>query len=95
MDKRSRFDLSQRIVGEHSLPGYGPVSLVNRPVRTRMPGGVGAGGEIPPASALVSASNQRGESPLQADALRPVTDSNCVAARRGGEQQEVNDQSVG
>jgi hypothetical protein len=25
----------------------------------------------------------------------PVTKSNCVAVRRGGEQQEVNDQSVG
>ncbi len=24
----------------------------------------------------------------------PVTESNCVAARRGGEQLEVNDQSV-
>jgi hypothetical protein len=27
--------------------------------------------------------------------LQPVTDCNCAAARRGGEQQEVNDQSVG
>ncbi len=42
-----------------------------------------------------SARNQRGESPLQAYVLRPVTESNCVAKRRGGEQQEVNDQSVG
>jgi hypothetical protein len=38
---------------------------------------------------------QRGESPLRANALRPVANSNCVAARRGGEQQEANDQSVG
>jgi len=38
---------------------------------------------------------QRGESPLRASALRPVAKSNCVAARRGGEQQEANDQSVG
>ncbi len=52
MDKRSGFDLSQRVVGEHSHPGTGPVSLVNRPVRIRMPGGVGAGGEIPPATRL-------------------------------------------
>jgi len=37
-------------VGEHSLPGYGPVISVNRLVRTRMPGGVGAGGENPPAT---------------------------------------------
>ncbi len=29
------------------LPGYGPVIFVNRPVRTRTPGGVGAGGEPP------------------------------------------------
>ena len=34
------------------LPGYGPVIFVNRPVRTRMPGGVGAGGEKPPATRL-------------------------------------------
>ena len=46
-------------------------------------------------SAPASVLNQRGASPLQAYALRPVTDCNCVAARRGGEQQEVNDQSVG
>ena len=46
-------------------------------------------------SAPASVRGQRGGSPLQAYALRPVTDCNCVAARRGGEQQEVNDQSVG
>ena len=46
-------------------------------------------------SAPVSVFGQGGESPLQARALRPVTDCNCVAARRGGKQQEVNDQSVG
>ena len=38
---------------------------------------------------------QRGESPLQAYALRPEVECNCVAARRGGEQQETSDQSVG
>ena len=42
-----------------------------------------------------SAHSQRGASPLQVNALRPVTDCNCDAAMRGGEQQEVNDQSVG
>jgi len=47
------------------------------------------------ASAPESASSQRGESPLQVNALRPVTECNCDAAMRGGEQQEVNDQSVG
>ncbi|WP_211318007.1 hypothetical protein, partial [Desulfobacter hydrogenophilus] len=38
----------QRSVGENSLPGYGPVNLVNRPMRTRLWGGVGAGGEKNP-----------------------------------------------
>ncbi len=42
-----------------------------------------------------SAFGQRGGSPLQVRPLRPVTDCHCVAMRRGGEQQEVNDQSVG
>ena len=35
----------------------------------------------------------RGESPLQVE-RKPVTDCNCVVVRRGGQQQEVNDQSV-
>jgi len=34
-------------MGTNPLPGYGPVNSVNRPVRTRMRGGVGAGGENP------------------------------------------------
>ena len=38
---------------------------------------------------------QKGASPFQANVLRPVTESNCVAARQGGEQQEVKDQSAG
>ena len=33
----------QRAVGEYPLPDYGPVGSVNRPVRTRMQGGVGRG----------------------------------------------------
>src|SRR5215207_3989745 len=45
-------------------------------------------------SAPESAHEQRGESPLQANALRPETESNCSVRRRGGEQLEVNDQSV-
>ena len=35
-----------------TLADYGSLVLGNRPVRTRMPGGVGAGGEIPPATRL-------------------------------------------
>ena len=46
-------------------------------------------------SAPESVRGRRGVSPLQAYALRPVTERNCVAARRGGEQREVNNQSVG
>ena len=39
-------------MGENPLPGYGPVGSVNRLVRTRLLGGVGAGGEKPPATRL-------------------------------------------
>ena len=46
-------------------------------------------------SAPESVRGQRGESPLQAYALRPETERNCVTARWGGEQREVNNQSVG
>ena len=48
-----------------------------------------------PLCARASVPGQSGASPLQACALRPVPDCNCVVARRGGEQQEGNDQSVG
>jgi len=39
-------------MGENSLPDYGSVVSVNRLVRTRLLGGVGAGGEKPPATRL-------------------------------------------
>ena len=45
-------------------------------------------------SAPVSVFGQRGVSPLQVRALRPATERNCVLARGGGKQREVNDQSV-
>jgi hypothetical protein len=45
--------------------------------------------------ASVRVSGWKGGSPFQACPLRPVTDCNCVAARRGGEQQEVKKSSVG
>jgi hypothetical protein len=44
--------ICQRTVGEDSLAGYGPVTSANRPVRTRMPGGVARGGEKPPLTRL-------------------------------------------
>ena len=46
-------------------------------------------------SAPESVCDRRGGSPLQVYALRPVTNCYCVAVRRGGELQEVNDSSVG
>ncbi len=39
--ERSRSCVCQRTVGENSLPSYGPVSSVNRLVRTRMLGWCG------------------------------------------------------
>ena len=33
MAQGSRIAVCKRLVGEHSLPGYGPVISVNRPVR--------------------------------------------------------------
>ena len=41
----------QRTVG-YILTDYGPLVFGNRPVRTRTLGGVGAGGEKPPATRL-------------------------------------------
>ena len=46
----ARVNICQRTVGENTLPGYGPVILVKRPVRIRMQGVVGAGGLKPPAT---------------------------------------------
>jgi len=45
--------------------------------------------------APASVHEQKGASPFQAYVLRPVVEGNRVAARRGGEQQETNDRSVG
>ena len=50
--KRARADFYQGPVGEHARPGYGPVIISKRPVRPRMRGVVGAGGEKPPATRL-------------------------------------------
>jgi hypothetical protein len=40
-------DICQRTVGKDSLFGFGPITLIKRPVRIRMQGIVGAGGEKP------------------------------------------------
>jgi hypothetical protein len=42
----------------------------------------------------VSVFCQKGESPVQVDALRLVAERNCVAARRGGEYREANGRSA-
>ena len=52
MAEGTGFIVCQRTVGEDSLPGYGPVALSNRRMWTRLYGGVGAGGEKPPATRL-------------------------------------------
>ena len=45
MAEGTRVGFHKGIVGEHSLSGYGPLSSVKRPVRTRMRGVVGRGRE--------------------------------------------------
>ncbi len=52
LSQRAGAYVNQITVDQDSLPGYGPVIYANRLVRTRMPGGVGAGGENPPATRL-------------------------------------------
>ena len=46
------------------------------------------------ASAPVKAFDQEGESPFRANVTSLNNKSNCVAVRQGGEQLELNDQSV-
>jgi len=48
MAGRTVADIRQRPVGENTLPGYGPVILMKRPVRIRMQGVVGAWGKKTP-----------------------------------------------
>ena len=50
MAGRTGVDIRQGTVGENTLPGHGPVTLMKRPVRIRTQGVVGAGGEKPPAT---------------------------------------------
>ncbi len=52
MAGRTRIDIRQGTVGDNTLPGYGPVILMKRPVRIRMQGVVVAGGEKTPATRL-------------------------------------------
>jgi hypothetical protein len=47
MAQGSRFTLPQRSVGNHPLPGHGPVTSGNRPLRNRLPSGVGGRRDSP------------------------------------------------
>ena len=68
-----------------SLPALPPRSILNLSVTNSLACGL----------VRLQAHLYREVKVLSRYALQPVTDCNCVAARRGGEQQEVNDQSVG
>jgi hypothetical protein len=46
-------------LGIYLIPDYGPVNSVNRPVRTRTRGGVGAGGIKPPGYPIVPTKNKK------------------------------------
>jgi len=71
LQQAGRASVCQRAVGEHSLPDYSPVTSVNRPVRTRMRGGVGAGGLKPPATQLCNY-------PLKLDGIYKHFVSDCL-----------------
>ena len=71
-----------------------PRALSNADPAARGDGSGASTASSPSSSASASVFGQRGASPLQARALRPVTDGNCVLARGGGKQPEVNDQPV-
>ena len=49
---RTGVDIRKRTVGKNSLSGFGPITLMKRPVRTHMLGVVGAGGVKPPTTRL-------------------------------------------
>ena len=74
-----------------------PVAGWKRPPASA--GGVAGKQPVIPAKAGIRAPTralyQRGASPRQGEVTHPVTESNCVAERRGGEQLEVKEQSAG
>src|SRR4030065_1170221 len=59
------------------LTDYGPFVFGNRPVRTRTPGGVGAGGEKPPATRL----GMIGFSPLSESPGNPLITASSARTR--------------
>ena len=70
----------QRAAGD-ILTDYGPFVFGNRPVRTRTPGGVGAGGENPPATRCTPGMgvNLWGESPLYVNPVNVSTLTQVLA----------------
>jgi Reverse transcriptase (RNA-dependent DNA polymerase) len=54
LSQRAGAYINQNTVDQDSLSGHGPMISANLLVRTRMQGGVGAGGENPPATRLAA-----------------------------------------
>ena len=52
VSQRAGAYVNENTVDQDSPSGYGPMISANRLLRTRMAGGVGAGGENPPATRL-------------------------------------------
>ena len=74
-------------MGEHSLPNHGPGISVNRPVRPRMRGGVGAGEANSPATLCTPGMgvNLWGESPLYVNPASVLwTFAQVLAEGKGG-----------
>jgi hypothetical protein len=83
------------VISRQFMENAGRFSMIRRVNMMKRRRALARQGFKPLASAPVSAHTQRGASPLQAYALRPVAEGNCVAVRRGGKQLEARDQSAG
>ena len=67
----------------------------NRPVRTRMPGGVGAGGEKPPATRCTPGTgvNLWGESPQYVNPVNGMYIDTSISQRQGRNREEPSEGS--
>src|SRR4030042_3619154 len=79
----------QRAAGD-ILTDYGPFVFGNRPVGTRTPGVVGAGGEKPPATRCTPGTgvNLWGESPLYVNPVNVKKNIDTSTSRRQGRNRE-------
>ena len=81
----------------HAGRGFAPLTWVSAAdILKQVAGNAGHAAKVAVRSkrAPAKARHSRGGSPRRARALGLVTESNCVAARRGGEQLEVNPRSA-